>query len=92
MCRKNNTEKFKLLSFSPSLQSEEAVREWIQSVVVGGNSLIRSLEHNQDTDLIILINISFRFNTDDVKTQLDSSLQKTMGNLRHSIDLLVHVW
>ena len=62
--------KFKLLSFSPSLQSEEAVKEWIQSVVVGGNSLICSLEHNQVTDFIILINISFRFNTDDVKTQL----------------------
>ena len=74
--------KLKLWSFSPSLQSEEAVKEWIQSVVIGGNSLIRPLEHNQDIDLVIIINISFRFNTDDLKTQLDSSLQKTMGNLR----------
>ena len=35
----------RLFNFSPSFQSEEAVKEWVQSVVVGGNSLIRSLEY-----------------------------------------------
>ena len=63
----------KLWSFSPSLQSEEDIKEWIQSVVVGGNSLIHSLEHSQVTDLVIINNISCRINGDDVKSQLDSS-------------------
>ena len=92
-----------LQSFSPSLQSEEAVKEWVQSVVVGGNSLIRSLEHSQVTYLYIftmMTNISCRIIIDDVNTQLDSSLQKTMDsiNLRrvkkslHSIHLFVDLF
>ena len=91
-----------LWSYSPSLQSEEAVKEWIQSVVVGGNNLIHFLEHSQVTDLDLYIRsrkISYLINTDNVKTQLDSSFQKTMDsiNLRrekkslHSIDLSVYV-
>ena len=62
MCRKNDTEKLKLQK--KKKQSEEAVKEWIQSVVVGGNSLIRSLEHSQVTDLVIhvIINIIFMLN------------------------------
>ena len=88
-----------LWSYSPSLQSEEAVKEWVQSVVVGGNSLIRSLKHSQVYELVIRFIFSCRINEDDVKTQLDSSLYETMDsvNLRrerkslHSIDLIVYV-
>ena len=90
------------LSFSsPSLQSEEAVKEWVQSVVVGGYSLIRSLEHSQVIKLEIKIdspnwNIGFFAK----QTQLRSSLQKTMDSINlkrekkslHSIDLIVDVW
>ena len=91
-----------LLPFSPPLQSEEAVKEWFQSVVVGGNSLIHSLEHSQVTELVLSIdlsNISCQVIFDDVSTQLESSLKKTMDsiNLRrvkkslHSIHLIVYV-
>ena len=41
--------KLDLYSYSPLFESEEAVKEWVQSVVVGGNSLIHSLEHSQVT-------------------------------------------
>ena len=92
-----------LSSYSPALRSEEAVKEWVQSVVVGGNSLIHSLEHSQVTNLEISIrfrNISCQINKDDLNAQLRSSLQKTMDsiNLRrakkslHSIDLIVDLW
>ena len=88
-----------LFPCSPSLQSEEAVKEWVQSVVVGGNSLILTLEHGQLSKLVLSISILCRINKNDVKTQLRSSLQKTMDsiNLRrvnkalHSIDLFVFV-
>ena len=88
-----------LFFYSPSLQSEEAVKEWVQGVVVGGNSLIRSLEHSQVTELVVSIRNLYRINKDNVKTQLDSSLQKIIDsiNLRrvikslHSITLLVFV-
>ena len=91
-----------LWSYSPSLQSEEAVKEWVQSVVVGGNSLIHFLEYFQVTNLVIYIGfrkISCPINKDYVKTQLDSSFQETLNsiNLRRvkkslsSIDLFVHV-
>ena len=91
---RSTLKQLELFSYSPSLQSEEAVKEWVQSVVVGGNSLIRSLEHSQVTRLCI--GILCRIDKDDVQTQLLSSLQKTMDsiNLRRvkkSIELLVHV-
>ena len=92
--------RLELWSYSPSLQSEEAVKEWVQSVVVGGNSLIHSLEHSQVTNLGISIQFrksSCRINRRDVKTQLDSSLQKTMDSINlkkslHSIALRVYVF
>ena len=94
---RSTLKELELWSSSQPLESEEAVKEWIQSVVVGGNSLIRSLEHSQVTKLFIHIRFSCRINKDDVNTQLRSSLQKTMDsiNLRrvkkslHSIDLIV---
>ena len=94
---RSTLKELELWSSSQPLESEEAVKEWIQSVVVGGNSLIRSLEHSQVTKLLIHIRCSCRINKDDVNTQLRSSLLKTMDsiNLRrvkkslHSIDLIV---
>ena len=97
---RSTLKRLELWFFSPSFQSEEAVKEWVQSVVVGGNSLIRSLEHSQVTKVDINIRFSCPINRDDVKTQLESSLQKTMNsinNLRrvnnslYSIDLFVFV-
>ena len=102
---RSTLKQLELLPSSPSLQSEEAVKEWVQSVVVGGNSLIHSLEHSQVTELGISIElmrtISCPIDVDVVKTQLDSSLQKTMDsiNLRrvkksalHSIQLIVYLF
>ena len=74
----------KLDSYSPSLQSEEAVKEWVQSVVVGGNSLIRSLEYSQVSRLVIYIvfrNISCRIDKDGIQAQLHSSLQETVTSV-----------
>ena len=96
---RSTLKQLQLLPYSLSLQSEEAVKEWVQCVVVGGNSLIHSLEHCQVTKLIINNTISCQINRYDVKTQLDSLLQKAMDsiNLRrvkkslHSIDLFVFV-
>ena len=97
--RRSTLKQLQLWSFSQPLQSEETVKEWIQSVVVGGNNLIRSLEHSQVTELVIEVEIFCRINKDNVKTQLRSSLEKTMDsiNLRrvkrslHSIDFSVRV-
>ena len=96
---RSSLKQVQLFFCSPSLQSEETIKEWVQSVVVGGNSLIRTLEHSQVIKLNIEIRFSCRINRHDVETQLDSSLQKTMDsiNLRrekkslHSINLLVYV-
>ena len=63
----------RLVFYYPSLQSEEAVSEWVQSIVVGGNSLIHCLKSCQVTSLAIAIlirNISCLIDTDDVKAQL----------------------
>ena len=78
-----------LFPYSPSLQSEEAVKEWVKSVVVGGNSLIHSLEYSQVTILCINMYIDFEdiscsINKDDVRTQLQSSLQETMDSINSS--------
>ena len=75
-----------LVPYSPSLQSEEAVKEWVQSVVVGGNSLIRSLEYSQVASLfffisIIFYNISCPIDKDGIKVQLRSSLQETVTSV-----------
>ena len=72
--------------YSPSLQSEEAVTEWFQGIVVGGNSLIHSLKSCQVTLLTIVINlqnISCLIDKNGVKTLLYSLLQKsvTLTNL-----------
>ena len=78
---RSTMEQLILFLFSPSLQSEEAVKEWVQSIVVGGNSLILSLKSCQVTELVIgvfLRNISFPIDTSVVKAQLHSSLQKSV--------------
>ena len=72
-----------LFPYSSSLQSEEAIKEWVQSVVVGGNSLIRSLEYSQVSRLVIfilLVNISCPIK-DGTKAQLRSSLQETVTSV-----------
>ena len=68
---------------SPSLQSEEAVAEWVQSIVVGGNSLIHSLKSCQVTELTIIVvlkKLSFTIDKNDLKAHLYSSLQKSVKN------------
>ena len=68
--------------FSPSLQSEEAVKEWVQSIVVEGNSLIHSLKSCQVTKLTIFVYlriISFPIDTKGVTAQLHLSLQKSVA-------------
>ena len=41
-------EELELEPYSPSLQSEEAVKEWLQSVMIGGKSLLQSFSHYQE--------------------------------------------
>ena len=67
--------------FSPSLQSEEAVKEWVQIMVVGWNSLIHSLKSCQVTELtidVVLLNISCPIDKNGVVAQLYSSLKKAV--------------
>ena len=78
---RSTMEKLILDLFSPSLQSEEAVTEWFQSIVVGGNSLIHSLKSCQVTELNLVINlqkISCNIDTNDVKALLHSLLQTSV--------------
>ena len=72
---RSTLKQLELRPYSPSLQSEEAVKEWVQSVVVGGNSLIRSLECSQVARLTVEIcfkKISCRIDDDVIKTHLGS--------------------
>ena len=78
--RRSTLQQLRLNPFSPSLQSEEAVAEWVQNIVVGGTSLIHSLKSCRVTRLTITIifqNISFPVNRKHVKAQLHSLLQKS---------------
>ena len=78
---RSTMEKIVLFLYPPSLQSEEAVKEWVQGIVVGGNSLIHSLMSCQVTRLTIYVvhRMSlFAFDRNDIKTQLDSSLQESV--------------
>ena len=73
-------EQLSLYLYSPSLQSEEAVKEWLQGIVVGGNSLVRSLKSCKVTVLtigVVLQNFSCPIDKNDVEAQLHSSLQKS---------------
>ena len=45
---RSTLKRLRLSSYSPSLQSEEAVKEWVQSVVIWGKILILSLEYSQE--------------------------------------------
>ena len=75
---RSRMEVLSLYLYPPSLQSEEAVTEWVQSIVVGGNSLIHSLKSCQVTIFVILRNISFPIDPNDVEAQLHSSLLKSV--------------
>ena len=78
---RSTMERLSLYFYSPSLQSEEAVKEWVQSIVVGGNSLIHSLKSCQVTVLtisVVLENISFSIDANVVRVKLYSSLQKSV--------------
>ena len=79
---KSPMERLTLFLYCPSLQSEEAVAEWVQSIVVGGNSFIRCLKSCQVTELTIVVvlrRISFPIDTKGVKAQLHSSLQTSVS-------------
>ena len=97
---RNTLKRLELRLCSPSsLQSKEAVKEWVQCVEVGGNSLICSLEQHQVTELVINISFSYRIYEDHVETQLRSSLKKTIDSINfrrekkslNSINLTVFV-
>ena len=78
---RSRMENLSLFLYSPSLQSEEAVKEWVQSIVVGGNSLIHPLKSCQVTELTIVVvlrKISFPIDTKGVKAQLYSSLLQSV--------------
>ena len=45
---RSRMKELELEPYSPSLQSEEAVKEWLQSVMDGGKSLLQSFSHYQE--------------------------------------------
>ena len=65
---RSTLKQLELYSALPSLVlSEEAIEEWAQSVMDGGNSLIRSLEYSQVTRLIIITGLT---GCDDISQSL----------------------
>ena len=81
---RSTQEKLVLNSYSPSFQSEEAVKVWAQSVEVGGNSLMHSLEHSQVATLLINIifhKTSFLIDKDGIQAQLHSKLNETVTSV-----------
>ena len=81
---RSTLKQLQLFLYSPSFQSEEAVKQWVQSVVVGGNSLICSLVYSQVASLfigILFLNISCPIDRDGIRTQLCSSLKKTVATV-----------
>ena len=78
---RSTMERLTLFLFPPSMQSEEAVAEWVQSMVVGGDSLMHSLQSCQVTELSIVVvhrMILFPINRISLEAQLYSSLQKSV--------------
>ena len=81
---RSTLKQLELYSYSPTVQSEEAVKEWVQTVVVGGNSLIRSLECSHVARFwiyIISVNLSCPIDKDGIPAQLRSSLQETVTSV-----------
>ena len=79
---RSTIEELTLFLFPPSLQSQEAVKEWVQRIVVGGNSLIHSLKSCQVTELKIFVYdqpILLLIDMNDVEAQLRSSLKKSVN-------------
>ena len=75
-----------LVISSPLLLSEEAVKEWVQSVAVGGNSLIRSLEYSQVAYFLICImfrkfSCPIAIDENGIQAQLHSSLLDTLTSV-----------
>ena len=73
-----------LFPYSPSFQSKEAVKEWVQSVMIGGNSLVCSLKCSQVVRLsiyVVLQNVSCLIKEDVIETQLQSSLKATVSSV-----------
>ena len=80
---RSTMEQLSLEVYSPPLQSEEEAKEWVQSIVVGGNSLIHSLNSCLVTELSIEIyfrDVSFpvRVYSDGVRAQLHLLFQKSV--------------
>ena len=79
---RSTLKELQLVPYFPSLQSEEAVKEWVQSVVVGGNSLLCSLVYSQVNDLEINIQTDSRtVNREGIQAQLDSSLKEMVSSV-----------
>ena len=81
---RSTLKQLELFAYFPSLQSEEAVKEWVQGVVVGGDSLIRSIEYSLVAKLFIGIffeNKSCPIDKYDIQAQLDLSLQETVTSV-----------
>ena len=66
--------------YSPSFLSEEAVKVWVQRVIVGGKCLVRTLECSQVLTLgmnIYFNDMSFTIDENGTQAQLHSSIQET---------------
>ena len=78
---RSTMETLRLCLLPPSSQSEESVKEYVQGIVVGGNSLIHSLKSSQVTELSITVyirHISFHIDINGLEAELNSSLQQSV--------------
>ena len=80
--RRTRLKHIDLLLFCPPMQSEAAEIDWIQSVVVGGNSLIRYLQYSQ----VRYLTIEILWDDDEIiSCPLERHIQLTMSSLQQTV-------
>ena len=68
--------------YSPSLQSEEAVKEWLQAVMDGGKSLLNSFSHDQvECWLQMFCQCHCQVDKFSIESQLYSFFYETLDNI-----------
>ena len=93
-CVENSTGALKMLRLyprSPSLQSEEAVKEWVKRVAEGGKSLIHSLENCPVDDLSFNISLQTIGLSSDIDLFSNNTIEIQLRSLFRQTITTVHL-